>query len=40
MLEEGAVESGKGTGYAATQFGYGDEFKNQVPESRNLRPEN
>ncbi|KAJ1480596.1 hypothetical protein T484DRAFT_1810156 [Baffinella frigidus] len=29
VLEEGATESGKGTGYASTQFGYGDDFKNQ-----------
>ena len=29
MLEEGAAASGTGTGYAAGQFGYGSEFKNQ-----------
>jgi hypothetical protein len=29
VLEEGAAASGTGTGYAAGQFGYGSEFKNQ-----------
>jgi hypothetical protein len=29
VLAEGATESGKGTGFAADQFGYGSSFKNQ-----------
>jgi hypothetical protein len=29
VLSQGATESGKGTGFASTQFGYGTSFKNQ-----------